>query len=444
METYDVQRELWPFESDPGDYAYQPQGDLCRQLQKLLEKIYNCKFAFGETDDPLLPALPGLTVLGGIAIPTPLSVKHARRFTDRAIASAAGVSRWTLPAQQVMLKNPQWDERMAELGALLRGQLGGNDVLDVELEELVVYGPGGRLDRTKDADDAKRGVVARIVVQLPTLHTGGDLVVFDHEDIGRTYRFDFGAEKGTAAFKPSYAVYVAGAEYAVEAVKSGYCLRLVYSVRPPRGKTPVAMRTRRSLLQLELRGVVTALAQSNETFALLLSSKYDTYRDFENTGCAVLVDGDRSWFHALKSANDQLPLASRLKLHVVELEHTTLLKRNVDGDALRMWEFKSEAESAVWFSTGGKLLGDSSAWTQQLNFLNPTDTWPRTLWTKHMRRDGEFDEQTIQYRAFAIVGWSLAYDVKHSIALMGENGALMAMLADDGHFPAEQQLKCWR
>ncbi|KAG6955036.1 hypothetical protein JG688_00012067 [Phytophthora aleatoria] len=70
-------------------------------------------------------------------------------------------------------------------------------------------------------------MIATLVVQPPSLHEGGDLVVY--RDGEEKHRHDFGKAAGTATYLTHYAVHYADAEHAVEKVTKGYRLALVYS-----------------------------------------------------------------------------------------------------------------------------------------------------------------------------------------------------------------------
>lgn len=96
----------------------------------------------------------------------------------------------------------------------------------------MVYEPGGRLEKRKCAEGVA-GEVAKLVVQLPSMFTGGDMVVYSDEDNSKHLRMDMGKKACTAAYSPCCAVFVADAEHAVEEVKSGYRVVLVYSLRLP-------------------------------------------------------------------------------------------------------------------------------------------------------------------------------------------------------------------
>jgi hypothetical protein len=68
----------------------------------------------------------------------------------------------------------------------------------------------------------------RMVVQLPSDHTGGELVVYDFE--GKETKHDMGQVSGMAPFNCHYAVHYADSEHMVLPVERGYRLVLIYSI----------------------------------------------------------------------------------------------------------------------------------------------------------------------------------------------------------------------
>ncbi|ORZ29152.1 hypothetical protein BCR44DRAFT_1372848, partial [Catenaria anguillulae PL171] len=69
---------------------------------------------------------------------------------------------------------------------------------------------------------------ATLVVQLPSVHQGGQLVVY-HPD-GTEFVHDFGGADRTAQYAPQFAVHYADCEHELKPVTAGYRLALVYSI----------------------------------------------------------------------------------------------------------------------------------------------------------------------------------------------------------------------
>lgn len=68
-----------------------------------------------------------------------------------------------------------------------------------------------------------------LVIQPPSLHTGGELVVYEQN--GRTHkRIDFGQSDGISAYAHHFVAHYANLEHELLEVTSGYRLALVYSL----------------------------------------------------------------------------------------------------------------------------------------------------------------------------------------------------------------------
>ena len=80
----------------------------------------------------------------------------------------------------------------------------------------------------RDTEKDKK-MFGTLIIQPPSLHTGGELVVYEQN--GRTHkRIDFGQSDGTSAGAHHFAAHYADLEHELLEVTSGYRLALVYSL----------------------------------------------------------------------------------------------------------------------------------------------------------------------------------------------------------------------
>ncbi|KAJ8569204.1 hypothetical protein ON010_g6058 [Phytophthora cinnamomi] len=115
---------------------------------------------------------------------------------------------WQLAPSQVSFKNPQWQNGVDQLRETIAG---GHFVKHQDMEK-------------------EDGMVATLVVQLPSEHEGGDLVVYQGgKDV---QRHDFGKGEGSAAFLSHYAVHYADAEHSLEKKHRGLGHSSVEGHRP--------------------------------------------------------------------------------------------------------------------------------------------------------------------------------------------------------------------
>ncbi|KUF88021.1 hypothetical protein AM588_10001670 [Phytophthora nicotianae] len=223
-------KQIWPFGcKGEGEDVLTTEGKTSPTISQLLERaeVDAGEYSFGG-QTTLLPAIPGLFIEGIGSIPVPLTAERKDKLL--AISEQVTSSSWKLRTSQVTMKNPKWVAGMRKLGDKVGDRLGFKRIkLQCELKELLVFGPGEKTDRHQENNED--GVVATIAVQLPSEHSGGELVVYRGREL--QFRHDFGTAKNAAAFLPHYAVYFADAPHAREEVTSGYQLILKYSLTLP-------------------------------------------------------------------------------------------------------------------------------------------------------------------------------------------------------------------
>ncbi len=67
-----------------------------------------------------------------------------------------------------------------------------------------------------------------LLIQLPSIHSGGELILYDGSIKFKS--IDFGLKDGKSKFSLQFAAYLDNFEYEITEVKSGYQLVLVYSL----------------------------------------------------------------------------------------------------------------------------------------------------------------------------------------------------------------------
>lgn len=244
--------------------------------------------------------------------------------------------------------------------------------MQCKLYKLLVYEKGGHFVKHRDTEK-EDGMVATMVVQLPSEHERGDLVVYRGGN--EVQRHDFGKGDGTAAFLPHYAVHYADAEHALEKVKKGYRLVLMYSICLP----PTMRHLLRSYdkpLSEELAGLIGQLKPSADSFALLLSHEY-TAKSIQDLGTRALKGVDRARVEALEEANAALPIRQKLQFHIAGLKHDISFWD--DGGS---WVENEHDESIKWYSSSGESFG-CGVKIMKLKFLNPGRESLAELWEGH-------------------------------------------------------------
>ena len=149
---------------------------------------------------------------------------------------------WQIDADRVRIQGQNWTQSLDAIVVRAAAGLGVTDAVAPELYKLLVYDQGSFFISHRDTEKAP-GMFATLIIALPSVHEGGDLLV-RHK--GREARLDLrGADPSEAAFAAFYADCV----HQVLPVTSGCRLALVYNLlrkgpgrlpRPPSHETATA------------------------------------------------------------------------------------------------------------------------------------------------------------------------------------------------------------
>jgi len=119
----------------------------------------------------------------------------------------------------------KWDELIDSIVADTKPELGLEECeLSAHLYKLLVYEKGGLFLPHRDGEKLDH-MVATLVVGLPSVHEGGELIV-SHQGEQQEFLFA-GASSG---YQLSYAAFYADCEHEIRSVRSGYRLCLTYNV----------------------------------------------------------------------------------------------------------------------------------------------------------------------------------------------------------------------
>jgi hypothetical protein len=147
---------------------------------------------------------------------------------------------WELDPVEFQLTNPKWEALLATIVATVQQELGlENRKLTAHLYKLLLYEKEGFFLPHRDGEKLDR-MVATLVVGLPSVYEGGELVV-THEGL----RHEIAYTGAASGYELSYAAFYADCEHEVRPVRSGYRLCLVYNLTLAklRGKKGIAAPT---------------------------------------------------------------------------------------------------------------------------------------------------------------------------------------------------------
>jgi predicted 2-oxoglutarate/Fe(II)-dependent dioxygenase YbiX len=139
---------------------------------------------------------------------------------------------WQINADQVRIEGRHWPQALESIVSLAAEGLGVTDTVEAELYKLLVYEEGCFFVDHRDTEKAP-GMFATLVIVLPSLYTGGELLVRhrDHE-----VRLDLCCSDPSEV---SFAAFYADCVHEILPITSGCRLALVYNlVRSGKGQLP--------------------------------------------------------------------------------------------------------------------------------------------------------------------------------------------------------------
>ncbi|EGZ25971.1 hypothetical protein PHYSODRAFT_480540 [Phytophthora sojae] len=436
----------WPFGEfgEPGEVLSQ-FGSACTKISELLASADKTagEYSFGGQAETL-PVAPGIVVDGVGTIGVPLSQEQAEKLITKCEKSPFGHNyntkmdenvrkSWQLAPDQVEITNTLWAPGLEELTKTIGQRLGYDSVpLECSLYKFLVYGEGGHFVKHQDTEK-EEGMIATLVVQLPSIHEGGDLVVYRGGK--ERYRHDFGKAEGTAAFLPHYAVHYADAEHALEEVTKGYCLALVYSICLPSTMRNLKKYSN-SPTSDDLVDAISEMVEGKEYFSLFLEQEYTAY-SIESFGTGALKHIDSARFRALNEANAAVPDDKKLEFFLAKLSHKVTSGPKDGYNSFSGWKGMLREQSIDWYSSSGECLENTEDEKLGcfLNFLNPTQATFAQLWgrygssTEIPYTGNEGPTKHTEYSRFALVAWPAVQRVEAALEIMSVEVAVEALMA---------------
>jgi len=215
---------------------------ICEELAELLGTVRQPGdfFAFGR----IALSLPRLEVDGVGPVAFPLLPIQAEQLIAAATRASYGrgeatlvdptVRRtWQIAADRVRLAGKHWAQTLETIVGRSTESLGVAGGVKAELYKLLIYDEGSFFVSHRDTEKVP-GMFATLVIVLPSVSTGGELVV-RHK--GREVTLDLCCEDPSEA---AFAAFYADCVHEVLPVTSGCRLALVYNlVRAGKGPLPV-------------------------------------------------------------------------------------------------------------------------------------------------------------------------------------------------------------
>ena len=214
-----------------------------KELIALMDQVQTSgAFSVGGT----LPSiLPGLQVNGVGPLGLPLTEHQAQALIqvselapygrgEETIVDPAVRRCWQISANDFELGNPQWNEALRAAVDQIGKELGLTDCqIAFEPYKLLVYEAGSFFASHRDTEKIPN-MFATLVVNLPSAHEGGELII---SHAGQSQRYSFA---DSSLFAPRFVAFYADCYHEVQPITAGYRLCVVYTLAiANRQKQPV-------------------------------------------------------------------------------------------------------------------------------------------------------------------------------------------------------------
>ena len=427
----------------------------------------NVKMHFtGEAD--FLPRKPVIHVDGVGRLTFPLDKRQLERLCIACDPGSTGSvnadNTHELASVQFRLEgtgrgaNNDWEAGLKRAEAMLDKHFGVEGIT-VQPDKLVLHQPGGRFKMRRDPDemcDKDEGIFAKMVVQLPSKHTGGDLHVrqmlsecdSDSDDEGSEEDngddevelvHDFGAADKQSHDRCNHAIYYADAEHGFQPIKTGHRVLVVYSVRWPESRDGADDIDGCAADGLEAINILSASDDSN--FIMFLQNEYDSH-EITRQGVGAMRGVDRKRVDYLVRLNESIE--PRFKFQLGQAE-----RRNEWYKAGSRWcEDTGDIDWLVRLhNMDGKLVvGEESRLdTDMKRILNPDRKTLKQLWRGHRQvqygGDDAVRKTTTYHKTVLIATPSGACGVASYIRQYGLPGAFNMLVQESGRGMESKQLE---
>lgn len=179
--------------------------------------------------------MPQIEVEGVGVLAFPLLPMQARLLIEHAIQAPYGRGTetivdtsvrkvWQISSEQVKISSPSWQESFEAILLLVKDGLGCQDFkVTAELYKMLIYDEGGFFLSHRDTEKSA-GMFGTLVVVLPSLHKGGELIV---RHAGEEVNIDLST---AGPSELTFAAFYADCEHEIKPIATGNRLCLVYNL----------------------------------------------------------------------------------------------------------------------------------------------------------------------------------------------------------------------
>jgi 2OG-Fe(II) oxygenase superfamily len=206
--------------------------DVCKDLAELLGTVQRPGDFYASGRVELLAPRLAVEGVGQLAFPLlPVQAEQLIAIAERApygrgpatILDTSVRRTWQIRPDRVRLGGKHWQGTLGRIVALAAEGLGVSDPVSADLYKLLIYDKGSFFVSHRDTEKAP-GMFATLVVALPSLASGGELVV-RHK--GREVKLDLASDETS---EMAFAAFYADCVHEVLPVTSGYRATLIYNL----------------------------------------------------------------------------------------------------------------------------------------------------------------------------------------------------------------------
>jgi len=98
----------------------------------------------------------------------------------------------------IEIRNPEWQSKLQELVNRACAQLGCKGKVEAKLNKMLLSKPGGHMQKHRDSVQ-DQNAFATMVLQLPSVHQGAHLIIYNPDKTKTVHDFGESAKKGPYA-----------------------------------------------------------------------------------------------------------------------------------------------------------------------------------------------------------------------------------------------------
>ncbi len=214
---------------------------LTKQLANILQSLQSPGNFYVSGTLELFPPCLEVNQVGRISLPLlPVQAEQLIEVAERApygkgyetLVDTEVRRTWQVNAGQVSLSGKYWQKSLADIVSRVKLGLGVDCDISAELYKLLVYDTGSFFVPHRDTEKAD-GMFATLIIVLPSLYSGGELVVSHQQD---AVKLDLCSQQ---VEEVSFAAFYADCVHEVLPVTEGCRLTLVYNLIRSDKKIPL-------------------------------------------------------------------------------------------------------------------------------------------------------------------------------------------------------------